>query len=244
MTRRALLPITACLLLLAVSVPATAAQNLGDKWKKADAEAVDSILAGKYKKADRKLEGVLDEMFERLGPGKAGKYAMGLVLMHRALAEAGLGKHRDALWDWHVALNFNPSLEDGDLTRFGELGVYLKRNPLRVPDLDRGTLEQGGGHEKVMSVTGEIDPPKARKHPQPVFPFGAKVFGVEGLIIVQTIITKDGEVTHPVVLKDLNVATITYSALQALRKWRFRPARLDGKPVVVYYNLTINYHLH
>jgi len=240
-SRRALPATTAVLLLLAVSLSSTAAQNLGEKWKKADAEAVDSILAGEYKKADRKLEDVLGEMVERLGPGKAGKYAMGLVLMHRALAEAGLGERKDALWDWHVALNFNPSLGDEDLTQFGELGVYLKRNPLRNPDLDGGTLEQGGVHEKVMPLTREIDPPKARKHPQPEFPFGAKVFGVEGPIIVQTIITKDGEVIHPVVLKDLNVATITYSALQALREWRFRPARLDGNPVVVYYTLTINY---
>ena len=242
--KRALPAITAVLLLLVASLPSAADQNLGHKWKKADAEAVESILAGKYKKADRKLEDVLNEMFERLGPGKAGKYAMGLVLMHRALAEVGLGKHEDALWDWHVALNFNPPLGDEDLTQFGDLGAYLKRNPLRNPDLDGGTLKQGGGHEKVMPLTREIDPPKSRKHPQPEFPFGAKVFGVEGPIIVQVIITKEGEVIHPVILKDLNVATISYSALEALRKWRFRPALLDGNPVVVYYTLTINYRLN
>ncbi len=57
------------------------------------------------------------------------------------------------------------------------------------------------------------------------------------------IITREGEAIQPVILKELDVATISYSALEALRNWKFRPARVDGRPVSVYYNLTVNYTL-
>lgn len=32
-------------------------------------------------------------------------------------------------------------------------------------------------------------------------------------------------------------------ALEAVREWKFEPATLDGEPVAVYYNLTINFTL-
>jgi len=32
-------------------------------------------------------------------------------------------------------------------------------------------------------------------------------------------------------------------AIEAVRKWRFAPATLDGEPVEVYYNLTLDFRL-
>jgi outer membrane biosynthesis protein TonB len=36
---------------------------------------------------------------------------------------------------------------------------------------------------------------------------------------------------------------MTYEALEALRQWRFEPAKMEGKPVKVYYVVTINFAL-
>ena len=33
------------------------------------------------------------------------------------------------------------------------------------------------------------------------------------------------------------------SAVDAIKTWRFKPATLNGKPVMVYYNLTVNFKL-
>ncbi len=33
------------------------------------------------------------------------------------------------------------------------------------------------------------------------------------------------------------------AAVDAIKKWRFEPATLHGKPVAVYYNLTVNFRL-
>lgn len=36
-------------------------------------------------------------------------------------------------------------------------------------------------------------------------------------------------------------AVLEFSALEALRKWRFEPARLQGQAVKAYYDLTVDY---
>jgi protein TonB len=33
------------------------------------------------------------------------------------------------------------------------------------------------------------------------------------------------------------------AAAEAVKKWKFKPATLNGKPVDVYYNLTVNFTL-
>ena len=159
--------------------------------------------------------------------------------MHRALAEAGLGRPEDALWDWHVALNFDPSLASEDLGRFGDPGSLLAANPLREP---RPTpLADGEAVSVHASPPGKLTPPRVRQTTRPKFPFGTQFFGVRGRVVVETIITKDGQVIQPRVLEGLDKPTLVCSALEALRKWVIRPARLNGVPVAVYYALTVHF---
>jgi protein TonB len=33
------------------------------------------------------------------------------------------------------------------------------------------------------------------------------------------------------------------AAVDAIKQWRFKPATLNGRPVTVYYNLTVNFKL-
>ena len=44
------------------------------------------------------------------------------------------------------------------------------------------------------------------------------------------------------VLKGLPMG-LDQAAAEAVKKWRFKPATLNGKPVDVYYNLTVNFTL-
>ncbi len=227
-------------LLAALTLPLHA-QALGAKWQRNDRAAEQALLAGNPEAALRTLARVLHEMMERMGPGKGGKLAMGIVLMHRALAEADLGQKEAALWDWDVALNFNPALAREDLMPFGEAGRLLHDHPLRSASAE--TQGKADAQEPLYPELGVVEPPKVRKAPRPVFPVGARDWGLQGAITVQVILTKDGRVTQPLVLADLDAATITFSALEALRQWTFRPAHLEGRPVSVFYNLTVNYRL-
>ena len=61
-------------------------------------------------------------------------------------------------------------------------------------------------------------------------------------VILQAIIDTDGAVTGIQVLKSLPFG-MTESAVAAVGQWRFEPATLNGRPVAVFYNLTINFEL-
>ena len=62
-------------------------------------------------------------------------------------------------------------------------------------------------------------------------------------LIIQAIIDKEGNVTSVKLLKGLPMG-LDQAALDAIKKWRFRPATLaDGRPVAVYYTLTVNFQL-
>lgn len=66
---------------------------------------------------------------------------------------------------------------------------------------------------------------------------------MEGVVIVQSIIGENGRLRRIRVLKGLSHG-LDESALATLCSWRFKPARLDGEPIEVYYNLTVNFTLH
>lgn len=65
---------------------------------------------------------------------------------------------------------------------------------------------------------------------------------VAGTVIVESIIDREGCVRNAKVLKGLPYG-LDDSALAAVKNWTFLPATLDGKPVKVYYVLTINYQV-
>jgi len=61
-------------------------------------------------------------------------------------------------------------------------------------------------------------------------------------VIVEAIIDKNGDVTNVRVLKGLPMG-LEESATSAVKSWKFKPATLNGRPVSVYYNLTVNFRL-
>jgi len=62
----------------------------------------------------------------------------------------------------------------------------------------------------------------------------------EGRLVLETIIDTDGCVAVGHVLKGLTPC-LDRAGLGAVQGWVFEPARLDGKPVKVYYTLTVNF---
>jgi protein TonB len=92
-------------------------------------------------------------------------------------------------------------------------------------------------------VQGELVRPKLVKRFKPKYTYGARVFQSEGVVIVRVVIDDKGGVGYPVVLKKQENPALTFVALEAIRKWKFRPATLDGHPIHVFYNLTVNYKL-
>ncbi|MEM7584968.1 MAG: energy transducer TonB [Acidobacteriota bacterium] len=99
-----------------------------------------------------------------------------------------------------------------------------------------------GGPAKPVVVDGDIKPPLPIEKTPPVYTAAAKEAGVEGVVIVEAIIEADGVVSEVTVLKGLPHG-LSEAAAEAIEHWRFEPAELDGEPVQVRYNLTINFRL-
>jgi len=91
-----------------------------------------------------------------------------------------------------------------------------------------------------MQISGDVLAPKRIYSPDPHYPEEARHARVQGVVILQTIIDKLGNVTDVKVLKGLP-SGLTEAAVDAVTKWRFEPATLEGKPVAVYYLVTVSF---
>lgn len=93
-----------------------------------------------------------------------------------------------------------------------------------------------------IMVGGDVKPPEKINAPQPQYTEIARKARIQGVVIVQAIIDKLGNVTNVKVLKPLPMG-LDQAAAEAIKSWKFKPATLNGKPVAVYYNLTVNFTL-
>lgn len=64
----------------------------------------------------------------------------------------------------------------------------------------------------------------------PAYPSGMRNAGVNGNVLVEFIVTTEGQVSNPVVIQSNN-PWLERSAIEAILKWKFRPARHGGRVV-------------
>ncbi len=87
-----------------------------------------------------------------------------------------------------------------------------------------------------------IKEPKKIKHVKPVYPQIAQTAKVQGIVIIEATIGKDGSVKDAKVLR--SVALLDQAALDAVRQWKFTPTLLNGEPVEVIMTVTVNFTLN
>jgi TonB family protein len=82
------------------------------------------------------------------------------------------------------------------------------------------------------SATGDggTQAPKELYTPAPAYPNGTATAGMAGMVVVDYVIDKTGTPINPVIVSSNNPA-FEESAVQAILKWRYKPATSDGQPV-------------
>lgn len=101
--------------------------------------------------------------------------------------------------------------------------------------------QDGCGNEKVHCVT----PPQMllSEIPQEPQVHGSGATKYSGTAVLQLIVTTDGTPSDIKVLKSLGPG-FDAKAIAAVQKWKFVPAKKDGKPVAVQIQVEVEFHLN
>lgn len=86
--------------------------------------------------------------------------------------------------------------------------------------------------------------PLYRENTPPVYPAIAKLRGYEGVVLVNAEILPDGRVGSTEVSRSSGYAILDKSAMEAVKLWKFEPAKKAGKPFTVRVKLPIKFVLH
>jgi protein TonB len=122
------------------------------------------------------------------------------------------------------------------------------------------SLEQGGGSVDGLGVTENPPPAPPAPAPQPPqrlhqgiqaprkvvdvaprYPALARESHVDGIVILDVIIDETGNVTSTHVLK--SVTLLDQAAIDAVRLWKFTPARLNGQAIPIVMTVTVAFRL-
>jgi TonB family protein len=95
--------------------------------------------------------------------------------------------------------------------------------------------------EGPAKIGGNVKEPKLLNSAAPAYPLSARSSGVQGDVVIETIIDKSGNVVRTHVVS--GPAMLRPSALEALKHWKYEPSRLDGEPVEVQMQVTIRFRL-
>ncbi|HYC91209.1 MAG TPA: TonB family protein [Thermoanaerobaculia bacterium] len=89
-------------------------------------------------------------------------------------------------------------------------------------------------------VGGDVKAPVVIQRVDPVYPPEAKEKRIAGIVIVEAVIDRNGNVGDVKVLKSLPFG-LDQAAADAVKQWKFRPGTRNGEPVDVIFNLTVNF---
>lgn len=91
-------------------------------------------------------------------------------------------------------------------------------------------------------VISKLDPGQILRRVEPLYPQMAKIARVQGPVQLHAIINRDGVIERLEVLSGNPL--LDKAALDAVSQWRFRPYILNGQPIEVETQITVNFVLN
>ncbi len=121
--------------------------------------------------------------------------------------------------------------------------VATRAFPLQKPA--QGQQDESPKPEKpkreAIRVGGDVKPPKIILRPNPAYPEEAKQKGVQGGVVIEVTVNEKGEVWDARVVRGESL--LQNAALEAVRRWRFSPALLNGNPVPILAHVEMEFRL-
>jgi TonB family protein len=100
----------------------------------------------------------------------------------------------------------------------------------------------GRGGDDVLYLDGTITPPALLDRVLPVYPEVARRARVEGAVILQVVVERDGSITQIEVVRSQPL--FDQAAIDAVSRWRYKPAALGDRPVRVSLTIRIEFRLN
>jgi protein TonB len=97
--------------------------------------------------------------------------------------------------------------------------------------------------EEPMRVGGEVKEPIEISRVRPQYPEAARKARMQGVVILEAIITKDGNVESVRILRGIN-PLLDNAAVRAVQQWKYKPATFNGRAVPVYLTVTVTFTLN
>jgi protein TonB len=118
----------------------------------------------------------------------------------------------------------------------GDPPPWVGARPTAPPPLSGPVDERTPGVELPVALAGRL---------QPAYPEGARRFGLEGLVVLRALITESGDVESIEVVRETRPGLgFGAAAVEAVSTWKYRPGRLDGRPVAVMLTVVVDFRLH
>jgi len=95
--------------------------------------------------------------------------------------------------------------------------------------------------DEPIRVGSQIKPPTKLKDVTPRYPQEVREAGIQGVVILEVKIDKDGHVSETKVLRD--IPGLSEPAQDAVSQWEFEPTLLNGVPVAVIMTVTVNFSI-
>ncbi len=108
-----------------------------------------------------------------------------------------------------------------------------------IPGPPKGFPGTGDG---PLQIGGNVKPPVVISKFKPRYTEEARKARIEGIVLLQTVITERGDVTRVQVVKGLTMG-LTESAIETVKQWQYKPATQEGKPVAVYMLMQVRFSL-
>ena len=97
---------------------------------------------------------------------------------------------------------------------------------------------EGNSHD-----SGVRTPPSFRFGAKPAYPQAARKARWEGTVVVRVLINTDGSVASAALRESSGYDVLDESAVQAVSKWSYNPARKGGVPMTSYHDVKVRFRL-
>ena len=109
--------------------------------------------------------------------------------------------------------------------------------------VEEETTSSAPGSPVRGTVTGgQLEKPRLLSSPAPTYPQRARQADVEGVVVIDAFVDETGKVIDMKVIS--GPAMLVHAALDALRTWKYEPARLNGEAIATHTQVSVNFSLH